>query len=76
MSLRNGERLFESLITRHALVDGSKSMSFTATDVFLGLSEWKLEVEPSDTHATFIRLSEECDFAHSLPSRRMSLVRC
>jgi death-on-curing protein len=37
--------LFESLITNPPLVDGNKRVAFFATDVFLRLNGWKLEVE-------------------------------
>ncbi len=69
--------LFESLIMNHPFVDGNKRVAFFATDVFLRLNGWKLNVDPKDAHAMLIALLEkgECDFAHLLPWIRMSLVR-
>ncbi len=68
--------LFESLIMNHPFVDGNKRVAFFATDVFLRLNGWKLEVEPKQAHATLIGLLEagQCDFAHLLPWLRKSLV--
>ena len=37
--------LFESLGMNHHFVDGNKRVAFFATDIFLRLNGWKLEVE-------------------------------
>lgn len=68
--------LFESLIMNHPFVDGSKRTAFFATDVFLRLNGWKLEVEPRAGHAFLIGLLEagDCDFEHLLPWIRDALV--
>lgn len=61
--------LFESLTQNHAFVDGNKRVAFFATDVFLRLNGWRLEVEPVAGHAFLIGLLErgECDYSRLLP---------
>lgn len=60
--------LFESLIINHPFVDGNKRVAFFATDVFLRLNGWRLEVDDERAHAflTHGLESETCDFAHLL----------
>lgn len=58
--------LFESLLMNHPFVDGNKRVAFFATDVFLRLNGWRLEV---DAHQTYRLLSEllesgQCDLEH------------
>ncbi len=69
--------LFESLLMNHPFVDGNKRVAFFATDVFLRLNGWKLEVEADKAHAFLIGLLEDgrCDFARLLPWIRESPVR-
>ncbi len=69
--------LFESLIMNHPFVDGNKRVAFFASDVFLRLNGWKLQVDPDEAHDFLIGLLErgECDFEHLLPWIRNSLVR-
>jgi death-on-curing protein len=69
--------LFESLLMNHPFVDGNKRVAFFATDVFLRLNGWKLEVEPRAAQAFLIARLEagDCDFAHLLPWIRESLRR-
>lgn len=69
--------LFESLIMNHPFVDGNKRVAFFASDVFLRLNGWKLQVDPDEAHDLLIGLLErgECDFEHLLPWIRNSLVR-
>ena len=69
--------LFESLIMNHPFIDGNKRVAFFATDTFLRLNGWKLQVEPSEAHAFLIRLLEEgtCDGEHLLPWIRKALVQ-
>lgn len=69
--------LFESLLMNHPFVDGNKRVAFFATDVFLRLNGWKLQVEASRAHAFLIDLLErgECDFERLLPWIREHLVR-
>jgi death-on-curing protein len=69
--------LFESLLINHPFVDGNKRVAFFATDVFLRLNGWKLQVE---SRAAFAFLMERiktgnCDYNHLLPWIRASLVR-
>jgi len=69
--------LFESLLMNHPFIDGKKRMTFFATDVFLRLNGWKLEIDPDDAHAFIIGLLEraECDFERLLPWIRKVAVR-
>jgi len=69
--------LFESLIMNHPFVDGNKRVAFFATDTFLRLNGWKLQVAPVEAHAFLIRLLEEgtCDGEHLVPWIRQALVR-
>jgi death-on-curing protein len=69
--------LFESLLMNHPFIDGNKRVAFFATDVFLRLNGWRLQVEPDEAHAFIIGLLEraECDYAHLLPWVRESLAR-
>ncbi len=69
--------LFESLLMNHPFVDGNKRVAFFATDVFLRLNGWKLQVEAKAAHALLIGLLEkgEADFEHLLAWLRGALVR-
>ena len=69
--------LFESLIMNHPFVDGNKRLALFATDVFLRLNGWRLDLEPRAAHAFLIGLLErgECDFSHLLPWIRKALRR-
>ena len=42
--------LMESLANNHAFVDGNKRISFAATDTFLRINGFFLDVEPAPTH--------------------------
>lgn len=42
--------LFESLLKNHAFVDGNERVAFFATDAFLRLNGWRLEVDPDETY--------------------------
>jgi death-on-curing protein len=68
--------LFESLLMNHPFVDGNKRVAFFATDVFLRLNGWRLEVDPDEAHRVLIGLLEQraCDFAHLAPWIRESVV--
>lgn len=46
--------LFESLLMNHAFVDGNKRIAFFATDVFLRMNGWKLEVETPEAYEFLI----------------------
>lgn len=57
-------------------VDGNKRVALFATDVFLRLNGWKLDVDADDAHAFLIGLLERksCDLEHLLPWIRAGLV--
>lgn len=69
--------LFESLLMNHPFVDGNKRVAFFATDVFLRLNHWKVEVEASAAHAFLTGLLESgtADYDHLLPWVRAHLRR-
>ncbi|MCP4188656.1 MAG: type II toxin-antitoxin system death-on-curing family toxin [Gammaproteobacteria bacterium] len=69
--------LFESLIMNHPFVDGNKRVAFFATDVFLRLNGYKIEVAVSEAHPFLIGLLEagECNYKNLLPWIRQSIVR-
>ena len=46
--------LFESLLMNHAFVDGNKRIAFFATDVFLRMNGWKLEIGTRETYEFLI----------------------
>ena len=60
--------MFESLLMNHPFVDGNKRVAFFATDVFLRLNGWYIEVDAVDAHETLIELLEtgRADFDHLL----------
>ena len=49
-----GAAMFESLVMNHPFVDGNKRVAFFATDVFLRLNGWRLDVEPKAAHALIV----------------------
>lgn len=72
-----GAALFESLIMNHPFVDGNKRVAFFATDVFLRLNGYKIEVAASEAHPFLIGLLEanECNYENLLPWIRDSVVK-
>jgi death-on-curing protein len=60
--------LFESLLMNHPFADGNKRVAFFATDVFLRLNGWKLEVDAHEAHALITGLLEtqSADIDHLL----------
>ena len=58
--------LFESLLM-NAFIDGNKRVAFFATDIFLRLNGWKLDVNPDEAHG-------ECTFERLLPWIRGAAV--
>jgi death on curing protein len=50
--------LFESLLMNHPFVDGNKRVAFFATDVFLRINGFHLDVKPDRAHAHLIGLME------------------
>ena len=61
--------MFESLIKNHPFVDGNKRVAFFATDVFLRLNGYNLEVEARSGHRFLMGLFEtdSCDLEHLRP---------
>jgi death-on-curing protein len=60
----------------HAFLDGNKRIAFFATDVFLRLNGWRIEVgaEAANDHLVALSEAQICNFAHLEPWLR-SLVR-
>jgi len=69
--------LFESLIKNHPFVDGNKRVAFFATDVFLRMNGYKLQVESKEAHRFLMGLfdTNSCDLNHLLPWVNNSLVK-
>jgi len=69
--------LFESLLMNHPFVDGNKRLAFFATDVFLRLNGWRLDVAPKAAHAFIVGCLEQdtADFRHFLPWLRGAMRR-
>ena len=69
--------LFESLLMTHPFVDGNKRIAFFATDVFLRLNGWKLDVDADRARILLIGLLEsgKRDYDHLLPWLRDGLAR-
>lgn len=51
--------LFESLLMNHAFVDGNKRVAFFATDVFLRLNGYMIEVDANRAHHRLITMLED-----------------
>jgi len=69
--------LFESLLMNHPFVDGNKRVAFFATDVFLRLNGWRLEVDANEAHALLIGLLQagRCDLEHLAEWIRASVTQ-
>ncbi len=69
--------LFESLLMNHPFVDGNKRVAFFATDVFLRLNGWRLEVDANEAHTLLIELlrTSRCDLEHLSEWIRASVAR-
>ena len=69
--------LFESLIMNHPFVDGNKRVAFFATDVFLRLNGYRLQVDANKAHRFLIGLLENnrCNFDELLPWIREHVIR-
>jgi len=69
--------LFESLIMNHPFIDGNKRVAFFATDVFLRLNDYKLQVDANKAHRFLIELLENnrCTFDELLPWIREHAAR-
>jgi death-on-curing protein len=61
--------LFESLIMPPPFIDGNKRVAFFATDLFLRLNGYKLQVDAHEAHRFLIGLLEnsQCNFEKLLP---------
>ena len=61
--------MFESLIKNHPFVDGNKRVAFFATDVFLRMNGYKLQVEAKSAHQFLMKLfdTDSCDLKHLQP---------
>lgn len=68
--------LFESLINNHPFVDGNKRVAFFATDVFLRINGWQLNVEGPQAYSFLMKLFEtgSCDREHLEPWIRKSIA--
>ncbi len=64
-----GAALFESLLMNHAFVDGNKRVAFFATDVFLRMNGWRLDVDAKSAHRFLVGHLEggTCDYGRLLP---------
>lgn len=58
--------LFESLLMNHPFVDGNKRVAFFATDVFLRLNGFQLEVDAGEAHDWLTESFRKgnCDLEH------------
>lgn len=68
--------LLESLLMNHPFIDGNKRVAFFATDVFLRLNGYKIQVNAKSSHRTLVGFLErqQCDFVHLLAWLRQSIV--
>ena len=68
--------LFESLIMNHPFVGGNERVAFFATDVFLRLNGYKLEVNAIKAHRFLVELLENntCSYEYLLPWIRLHVV--
>jgi len=69
--------LFESLLFNHAFHDANERMAFFATDVFLRLNGWRLDVDANAAVDFVLRLNpdEQDRRAALLPLLRKSITR-
>ncbi len=69
--------LFESLLFNHAFHDANERMAFFATDVFLRLNGWRLDVDANAAVDFVLRLNpdEQGRRAALLPLLRKSITR-
>ena len=69
--------MFESLLMNLRFVDGNNRVAFFATDVFLRLNGWCLEVDAEAAHERLIQLLEtgQANYDNLLPWTRDHLRR-
>lgn len=56
--------LFESLLMKHSFLDGNERVAFFATDVFLRMNGWRLDVDDAAAHEFLIARLESADANH------------
>jgi death-on-curing protein len=68
--------MFESLLINHAFVDGNKRIAFFATDVFLRLNGWRLDITADEGESFIVGGLErnDCSFDSILPWIRKNIV--
>jgi death-on-curing protein len=68
--------MFESLLINHAFVDGNKRIAFFATDVFLRLNGWRLDITADEGESFIVGGLErnDCSFDSILPRIRKNIV--
>jgi death-on-curing protein len=69
--------LFESLLLNHPFVDGKKRVAFFATDVFLRLNGYRLDVEAEAANSFLTGLLDagHCDLVNLFPWIREAIAR-
>ena len=69
--------LFESLLFNHAFHDANERMAFFATDVFLRLNGWRLDVEAEAAHnfITELATGTQEQRAALMPLLRRAIIR-
>lgn len=69
--------MFESLIKNHPFVDGNKRVAFFATDIFLRMNGYKIQVEAKQAHAFLMNLfdTHSCDLEHLHPWIINSIIK-
>ena len=68
--------MFESLLMNHAFIDGNKRIAFFATDVFLRLNGWKLDITADEGESFIVGMLErsDCSFENIRPWIRNNIV--
>ena len=61
--------LFESLLMNHPFVDGNKRVAFFASDIFLRLNGWRIQVETDAGYSFIIGLLEKGECNHEILAR-------
>jgi len=69
--------LFESLMNNHPFIDGNKRVAFFATDIFLRLNGYKINVDAMSAYSFLMKLFEtnSCDLKHLSPWIRSISIR-
>lgn len=61
--------LFESLLMNHPFVDGYKRVAFFASDTFLRLNGWRIQVETDAGYSFIIGFLEKGECNHEILAR-------